>query len=141
MQSVLDSRQHALAELGALLEGGPKPTVAAIEGACLGGGCELALACNARVAAKGGCDQHLGARGQAGARGGAARPLAHCLAEPPGPITCPTTSLVAGAQLGLPEVRLGVIPGLGGTQRLPRLVGMEQVRGGWAGGPPHACFE
>ena len=33
----------------------------------------------------------------------------------------------AGAQLGLPEVRLGLLPGLGGTQRLPRLVGMEQV--------------
>ncbi len=34
---------------------------------------------------------------------------------------------VPSAQLGLPEVKLGILPGAGGTQRMPRVIG-DQVR-------------
>jgi len=66
-----------------LVEGGPKPVVAAIHGTALGGGLEVALACHYRVGVK-------------------------------------------DARFGLPEVKLGLLPGAGGTQRLPRVVGVEK---------------
>jgi len=66
-----------------LIEGGPKPVVAAIHGTALGGGLEVTLACHYRVGVK-------------------------------------------DARFGLPEVKLGLLPGAGGTQRLPRVVGVEK---------------
>jgi 3-hydroxyacyl-CoA dehydrogenase len=78
------SASPSLADLLALVEGSPKPVVAAINGLALGGGLELAMACHYRVAA-------------------------------------------AAAPLGMPEVKLGILPGAGGTQRLPRLAGVERA--------------
>lgn len=40
---------------------------------------------------------------------------------------CHARIAVPKAQLGLPELTLGVIPGFGGTQRLPRLVGLPKA--------------
>ena len=73
-----------LPELQGVLEGGPKPIIAAIHGTALGGGFEMALMCHYRVA-------------------------------------------VPSAKFGLPEIKLGLIPGAGGTQRLPRLTGVEKA--------------
>ena len=82
-----------LPEVLALIEGSPKPVVAAINGPAFGGGLELALACHARIVAP-------------------------------------------GAKLGLPEVKLGLIPGAGGTQRLPRLVDPAEAFAMMLGGEP-----
>jgi enoyl-CoA hydratase len=38
-------------------------------------------------------------------------------------MSCQIRIAVEGARLGLPEVKLGIIAGTGGTQRLPRIVG------------------
>lgn len=76
-----------------VIEGGPKPVIAAIHGTALGGGLETALACHYRVA-------------------------------------------VASAKCGLPEVSLGIVPGAGGTQRLPRLIGPEPALEMIASGVP-----
>ncbi len=73
-----------LGELIDLIEGAPKPVIAAVGGLALGGGNELALGCHYRVCAP-------------------------------------------GTMIGLPEVNLGLLPGAGGTQRLPRVVGAAKA--------------
>ncbi len=42
-------------------------------------------------------------------------------------MACHYRAAVAAAPLGMPEVKLGLLPGAGGTQRLPRLVGVERA--------------
>jgi 3-hydroxyacyl-CoA dehydrogenase len=72
----------SLFEVQDMMEGSPKPVIAAIHGTALGGGLEVALCAHYRVA-------------------------------------------VPSARVGLPEVNLGLLPGAGGTQRLPRIVGPQ----------------
>ncbi len=42
-------------------------------------------------------------------------------------LACDRRLAAPGATVGLPEVKLGIIPGAGGTQRLPRLVGVARA--------------
>ncbi|ETN92168.1 Fatty acid oxidation complex subunit alpha [Gammaproteobacteria bacterium MOLA455] len=42
-------------------------------------------------------------------------------------LSCHYRIALAGTKCGLPEVTLGLIPGAGGTQRLPRLCGIEKA--------------
>jgi 3-hydroxyacyl-CoA dehydrogenase len=51
-------------------------------------------------------------------------------------LACHYRVAVPSAKLGLPEVKLGLIPGAAGTQRLPRLVGAEAALPLVVGGNP-----
>ena len=42
-------------------------------------------------------------------------------------LACHARVAVRDARMGLPEVKLGLLPGAGGTQRLPRLLGPEKA--------------
>ena len=77
-------KEPSLHEVLDLIEGSPKPVVAAVHGTALGGGLEVTLACHYRIGDK-------------------------------------------AARFGLPEVKLGLLPGARGTQRLPRVVGVEKA--------------
>lgn len=43
-------------------------------------------------------------------------------------ISCDIRIAADTAKMGVPEIKLGIIPGYGGTQRLPRLVGMGKAK-------------
>jgi 3-hydroxyacyl-CoA dehydrogenase len=95
------SRGPSLFEVQDMMEGSPKPVIAAIHGTALGGGLEVALCAHYRVA-------------------------------------------VPSARCGLPEVNIGLLPGAGGTQRLPRIVGVEKALEMVTSGqhvPAKACLE
>ena len=47
----------------------------------------------------------------------------------------------AAAKFGLPEVKLGLLPGAGGTQRLPRVVGVEKALQMMTSGEPIGAAE
>jgi 3-hydroxyacyl-CoA dehydrogenase len=51
-------------------------------------------------------------------------------------MACHYRVAVPGAKVGQPEVKLGLIPGAGGTQRLPRLAGVAKAAEMCAGGDP-----
>ena len=51
-------------------------------------------------------------------------------------LMCHYRVAVPSARFGLPEIKLGIIPGAGGTQRLPRLIGVENAAEAILSGTP-----
>jgi enoyl-CoA hydratase/carnithine racemase len=56
-------------------------------------------------------------------------------------LACDLRIAAEDAELGFPEIRLGIIPGAGGTQRLPRLVGLAIARDLVLSGRPVGAHE
>jgi 3-hydroxyacyl-CoA dehydrogenase len=56
-------------------------------------------------------------------------------------MACHYRVAAASAQVGQPEVKLGIIPGAGGTQRLPRLAGLAKAAQMCATGNPIGAVE
>jgi 3-hydroxyacyl-CoA dehydrogenase len=54
-------------------------------------------------------------------------------------LACHGRVALASARVGLPEITLGLIPGSGGTQRLPRLVGIPAAFALMVGGQPQTA--
>ena len=52
-------------------------------------------------------------------------------------LACHLRLAAPGTRLGLPEVTLGILPGAGGTQRMPRLIGVEAALDVIVGGKLH----
>ena len=51
-------------------------------------------------------------------------------------LTCHYRIAAPGAPVGLPEIKIGLLPGGGGTQRLPRLIGAERAMQAILSGDP-----
>ncbi|MCZ6507460.1 MAG: enoyl-CoA hydratase-related protein, partial [Acidobacteria bacterium] len=56
-------------------------------------------------------------------------------------MACHYRVAVEDARLGLPEVKIGILPGGGGTQRLPRIVGVKKALEMITGGEPIGARE
>ncbi|MCR9122392.1 MAG: 3-hydroxyacyl-CoA dehydrogenase NAD-binding domain-containing protein [Phyllobacteriaceae bacterium] len=56
-------------------------------------------------------------------------------------LACRYRIAAPGTKIGLPEVTLGVVPGAGGTQRLPRLVGLQTALDMIANGKPVGALD
>jgi 3-hydroxyacyl-CoA dehydrogenase len=56
-------------------------------------------------------------------------------------MSCHYRCALPGAKVGLPEVKLGLLPGAGGTQRLPRLVGVSAALDMMTSGNPVGAAE